>query len=580
MAIVDTITIKEAIEKIDRKNYVLPAIQREFVWSTFQIERLFDSLLRDYPISSFLFWEVEEQNINNYQFYEFIRDYHERDKRHNEEANITGNRGIIAILDGQQRLTSLYIGLKGSYTYKISKKRWDNDDAFPKRRLYLNLLQKSENEEFQYEFKFLTGQEAGQIDENHYWFPVGEILKLKEEYEVNDYLVDNGILRMEKEKSRFANRTLYKLHSVIHKNKTINFFLEKDESLDKVLNIFIRVNSGGTILSYSDLLLSIATAQWKEKDARKEITNFVDEINKIGDGFNFNKDFILKSCLVLSGFKEIAFKVDNFNQNNMRIIELNWENISKSIKTAVLLISSLGYHRDNLTSNNAIIPIAYYLMKRNNPKNFIESTQYLSERRKIFNFLSTVLLKRIFSGQPDNVLRPIRDIIDNSKEVFPLTEIVEKFRGTNKAINFNEDEIDNLFYYQYGQSYSYSSLALLYPNLDYKNKFHLDHIFPKSKFTEKKLLKLGINSEKINFYLENYNSLANLQLLEGIPNQEKSDKNFNEWLNETYPDENNRKNFMGKNYIPNVELTIENFEEFITLRKQLMKTAFSNLVIK
>ena len=93
-------------------------------------------------------------------------------------------------------------------------------------------------------------------------------------------------------------------------------------------------------------------------------------------------------------------------------------------------------------------------------------------------------------------------------------------------------------------------------------------------------MKLGINSEKINFYLENYNSLANLQLLEGIPNQEKSDKNFNEWLNETYPDENNRKNFMGKNYIPNVELTIENFEEFITLRKQLMKTAFSNLVIK
>jgi uncharacterized protein with ParB-like and HNH nuclease domain len=115
MAFVEPITIKDAIDNVHKKNYLLPAIQREFVWGAYQIERLFDSLMRDYPISSFLFWEVEKANIDNYQFYEFVREYHERDNTHNPKANIVGESGITAILDGQQRLTSLYVGLKGAY---------------------------------------------------------------------------------------------------------------------------------------------------------------------------------------------------------------------------------------------------------------------------------------------------------------------------------------------------------------------------------------------------------------------------------------------------------------------------------
>lgn len=113
-----------------------------------------------------------------------------------------------------------------------------------------------------------------------------------------------------------------------------------------MLNIFIRINSGGTILSYSDLLLSIATAQWEQKDAREEINNFVDEINEIGNGFNFNKDFVLKTCLVLTDFSNIAFKVDNFNKSNMLKIESNWEDITKAIRLAVNLVSSFGFNRE------------------------------------------------------------------------------------------------------------------------------------------------------------------------------------------------------------------------------------------
>jgi uncharacterized protein with ParB-like and HNH nuclease domain len=67
MAFVKPISIKEAIDSVHKKKYILPVIQREFVWGTYQIERLFDSLMRDDPISSFLSWEVEKENIKNYQ---------------------------------------------------------------------------------------------------------------------------------------------------------------------------------------------------------------------------------------------------------------------------------------------------------------------------------------------------------------------------------------------------------------------------------------------------------------------------------------------------------------------------------
>jgi hypothetical protein len=364
----------------------------------------------------------------------------------------------------------------------------------------------------------------------------------------------------------------------VHKNKSINFFLERGESLDKVLNIFIRVNSGGTQLSYSDLLLSIATAQWKEKDAKEEITSFVDEINSVGDGFNIDKDFVLKSCLVLSGFKDIAFKVDNFNQDNMLAIEKQWDDIAKAIKSAIVLLSSLGYHRETLTSNNALIPIAGYLYKIGSPDNFAESAKYQNDRQKIFKWLVMVLLKRTFSGQPDNVLRPIREVINTAEDGFPLNEIINKLKGSTKAISFDDDEIDNLLFYQYAQSYTYSVLAFIYPSLDFRNKFHQDHIFPKKLFTRKRLEKHGISAEDIEFYLDNYNYLANLQLLEGVPNQEKSGKEFDIWIKEKYPNKMDRKAYMERHYIPDIDLTLENFRQFIEEREKLIVAAFKKLL--
>ena len=276
--------------------------------------------------------------------------------------------------------------------------------------------------------------------------------------------------------------------------------------------------------------------------------------------------------------KEIAFKVENFNETTLRDIEFAWLDITKAIKAAVVLVASLGYQRDTLTSSNAIVPIAYYLKKIGSPENFHISRAFEEDRKKISKWLRMALLKRTFSGQPDNVLRPMRDVIRDFDQNFPLEHLFDKFKGTSKALTFDDDELVNLTSYEYGEAYTYSALAFLYPSLDFRNRFHLDHIYPKWMFTRKELTKQGVSKEDIPAYLESFNSLANLQLLEGVPNQEKSGKKINQWMEETYPNAADRTAYRNKNYIPEMDLTIANFLQFIELRKALLVSEFQHLL--
>lgn len=573
MAFQTPLTIIEVINDIHAKKYLLPSIQREFVWSQEQIIRLFDSLMRDYPINAFLFWKVPKEKASEFKFYEFIRNFHEKKQRHNPPANISGSDDIMAVLDGQQRLTSLYIALKGSYAAKLPYKRWDNPSAFPEKRLYLNLLSKSDEEDLEYDFAFLTKDESKKADDDHHWFLVGDMLDLKEQDEVNDYLISTDIMQNpDKEKGRFANRALFRLHKVIHINQSISYYLEQNSELDKVLNIFIRVNSGGTTLSYSDLLLSFATAQWEHKDAREEINRFVDEINEIGRGFNIGKDIVLKACLVLCDMQNITFKVDNFNRTNMLKIESEWDNITKAIRGAVSLVSGFGFSRENITSNNLFIPIAYYLKTIGLPNNFDTSSTTVADRRGIKKWFVSSLLKRVFSFAPDGVLKPIRDIIrQNGVTGFPVEKITEHFKGSNRTLQFTEDDYNNLLWNKYGDRDTLVVLSVLYPWADMRNHFHVDHMFPRSKFTKKYLRSKGVSDELIAEFIDNRDYIGSLQLLEGIPNIEKSDKDFDLWLKDTIPAAE-LGDYRKKHFIPDTGLTFDNFLVFLEEREDMLLT--------
>lgn len=563
--------INEVVRQISNNEVYLPAIQRKFVWTYEQIEKLFDSIMLGYPIGTFLFWKVEKSRTNDYTFYKFLQDYHERDRYHNDMApKPEMKEWIIGVLDGQQRLSSLYLALQGSYAYKKPKARWDNDDAFPKRHLYFNVLYKNkprDDDGTTYDFKFLTASEANLNDATHFWLPVKESLKW------NDA---NGYIKFASENNLIANpiaiENLTLLWQRITQDKVINYFEVKAQELDDVLDIFIRVNSGGTVLSKSDLLFSTIVANWEQ--AREEIEQLLKLINNKGDKFDFDNDFIMRACLVLTDCP-VLFNVKNFKRENVQKIRDNWDNIRNSIKKMVELLVEFGFSQENLTSKNATIPIAYHIFKGGKLEN--------EDKKNIKYYLITSLLKFIYGGKGDQVLEAIRNEMrvllkgkyDLKSEGFPLKSLrLLKLPG-EKSLSFTLDDIENLFDYKKG-AYTFMVLSIIYPHLKLGQiKFHQDHLHPASLFSRTNLKELKTPESVWSEWINKKDTIPNLQLLEGLENEIKSKSLLKGWVEKevlTNPI------YESINYIPNVPLELENFEQFYESRKQLIISKFKEVM--
>ena len=179
------ISIQDAINNINQE-FLLPAIQRKFVWSSQQICMLFDSIMRGYPINSFMMWEVTDSAIkNDYKFYEFVKGYCQRFNEENPyRPTHAATPNFKAVIDGQQRLTSLYTGLCSTYAYKQPRVWWpstQDDEILPPRKLYLDLMnpiQSEDNESMMlYNFRFLTEKQFATAKDDHHWYCLHDILK-------------------------------------------------------------------------------------------------------------------------------------------------------------------------------------------------------------------------------------------------------------------------------------------------------------------------------------------------------------------------------------------------------------------
>jgi len=567
------ITIKEAVENIENNKFLLPAIQREFVWSHSKIEWLFDSIMRNYPISSFLFWQVEGETKKGYRFYKFINEYREYYKTHNEEISTDGINDFQAILDGQQRLTSIYIGLKGSYAYKTYRRKWEDTEwSIPTRHLYLNISKELKDEEDGriYEFKFLKKDNTKTnviYENNQKWFKVGAILNYEDEEKFDNFV--------EELDNKFARKALRQLRRTVLEKEIINYFLEKEQDLDKALNIFIRINSGGEPLNFSDLIMSIAVANWRKTDAREAIHTLVDNIRD--KGFTISKDFVLKTFLYLYS-KDIKFKVKNFSNENAKDFEDKWEDIRNSILEVFNLVKSFGFTDYTLTSKNALIPVIYYLFHKKIYKDFSNKIENKNDREIIKKWLHVMLIKRVFGASADTILSQIRNAFTNDFESIKINDEIFEFPVSlinskiKKDISVSDEFIKELLCTQKDDKYAFSILSLLYPTLDYKNNsFHKDHLHPISIFTKDFIENLEIDTEKKEEYYQPcvYNGIYNLQMLDANENMSKNDSDLKEWI-EKETNAKNRKIFLESHLIPDIDLSIENFCDFIDKREQIL----------
>jgi uncharacterized protein with ParB-like and HNH nuclease domain len=562
------ITIHQAIERINRNEFLLPAFQREFVWSTHQIERLFDSLMQGYPISSMLFWKVKGDTKADFRFYQFLKKYIQYYSIHNDTIATNGVNDFHAVLDGQQRLTALYIGLCGSYAYHEYRRAYAYSEwSYPTRHLYLNLTSEyseDESDKGKYIFKFFDKtttheKELFADSNNEHWFRLGAIMDIHKTDSIDDFAEKYQLTKEEK-------RVVKLLERVIYTGLSINYYEEDEQIPDKAVNIFVRINSGGTTLSFSDILMSIAIASWK-KDARTEINNLVDIIRT--KGFGIDKDYVLKSFLMLY-HKDVRFKITSFRNDFIEHIESNWENICNAILNLFDLIKTFGLNDYTLTTKNATLPILYYIYHRGIFNDFPKKTCYKNDREIIRKWLLAVLIRRTFGGQGDSVLMQSRraftkdiekEFIGSSNE-FPSVIINKEIR---KYIEVGDDYIEELLQTQKDSQYSFSILALLYPDMDYKNNnFHQDHLHPAATYGNLS----DEDKQTYGWYI--YNSIYNLQMLDANENMSKNAMSLKDWIQQETKN-SDPKRFMESHIIPqNIDLDLTNFSEYIQNRKVLL----------
>ncbi|PDW69023.1 nuclease, EndA/NucM family protein [Helicobacter pylori] len=398
-----------------------------------------------------------------------------------------------------------------------------------------------DNPEDNYQFEFHA--KTPENDEEHFWFKVGDILELKS---VITYARGH---ELDSEESAL----LEKLKNAFCTEKLISYFEETEKNINKVLNIFIRVNSGGVELNYSDLLMSILTASFSS-DIREKMNELVDALKDKGFP-NVGQDQVLKTCLLLIG-KDTAFELKNFNKKNIKKIEENWEKITESIYDAANLLETFGY-AGHLGSAYILSSLAYfYFLKQKMDKN---------DEEQALKFVRNAQIMGYFDGSTDTKFSIIAHSIKEARTFEAFNHNLAKHE-TN-PLKITNDAIEGMVFFD-RHTKVFPVLQILYPNLNYKTTtFHIDHIYPKSKFKKK--------NEKLDkdFY-ECGNHLYNLQLLEGTENQAKKDKDPEVWLKEEYKDERSIEEYKKRNYIdPNLKLEWENIKEFREKREEaIIKT--------
>lgn len=511
------ISIKKLVKGIN-EDYFLPEIQREFVWDNNKnkfedkLYDLFDSIVRGYPIGTLLFWETKYDNLVEYNI--TVLKFLSNSNKENEiiERYNFKEKKINLVLDGQQRMTILNLALRGVFEDEYRSKR-------RKRYLFFNLLSNPENDkeinERNYEFELFTNEEDFFVKDDKIWWKVSN--SIKENFDIfgerNKILSKlNGI----KDENNLIEKNIWNLFRALDSDNISYYQVDSEKSDEEALEIFVRVNSGGVALTYSDLLFSKIKQYWKKGenkvDAREDFSDFLNMINK--NNFSFDNDFILKTSLVLID-KDIKYQVKNFNKENVELIKEKWEQIKESIKIIVDFLENININsKKYLRSNNAIIPLIFYV--HSNKLKEIDMTSKNSDLMR--KYLYSVLLNGVFGGQTDSLLRDSRNIIkSNQKNLFPLEELFKAFSNRNKIVRRGDDLKELIEDIKYNTDKSKLILSIIYGN-SLPKEFQEDHMFPRSKMLKK--------------YDKNIvDNIANIQAL-GRENQIKSNKSFENWLNE------------------------------------------------
>jgi Protein of unknown function (DUF1524) len=228
--------------------------------------------------------------------------------------------------------------------------------------------------------------------------------------------------------------------------------------------------------------------------------------------------------------------------------------------------------RENLTSVNALMPIAYYLYRIDEDLSEGTTSFHIENTDRIRRWLMASLLNNVFGGQSDQTLgvarKTLAEALRNGRDfpLLPLNEALSK--QIKRTASFSDETIATILSAKYGSKPIFFILSLLYDEKNWgTTTYQIDHIFPRSKINRNALLGTNMPASKVEQILEASERVGNLQLISAKDNQSKNDQAFDFWITSRNDD------FVSRHLIPpDRELwDIRRLPEFVAEREKLIR---------
>lgn len=556
----NSITIYEALQNIKDGKYVMPAFQRQYVWSMEQIEKLWDSILLDYPIATFLFWHVDDDNVTwDTYFCNFLSEVtfdsrKQADSVNYDLSNIDVRITDTAVLDGQQRLTSLFLSLLGnSYIRQKHARRNNNGGLVTKLLIELNKNKLTVDEEEynskKYDIKF--SEKVGKLSPTQ--FEIKNIMDKKFQDETTrPQAIEAAIVNVPADSKEYAREILNKLYNKIFVEKLIRFTEIQDMKQDDALEMFVRFNSGGKALRKSEITMSILEAYWPS--AKTEFGKLLTDSYA-----DFGSDFIIRSALMLYG----DVVKSNISKQIAEELKNNWNEFKKAFKTLEIVLKGMKIEVSRFSSSwNVLLPIVYFIYYNPDYNNNLEGIRAYLVRAVLFTYFQ--------SGTTGKLQQMKSNINSNDQEI--TVDMLEQMND----LRVTDGKIEDILNAEKGSRVA--GEALYYLSLDWRNKnfkYEQDHLHPFDRFEGSK--PLSVSMEDWRRWRGNRNRLSNLQLLEGRSNGSKKDMRLADYYNDMNDDQ--KVEFCKQAMIPqDVSLEIEDFEKFYEARKAILTERIRELL--
>lgn len=570
-------TIARALELIRSEHLLLPHIQRKYVWDTERIERLFDSLMRGYPIGTFLFWNLEPQQREEGVFYRFMDEIDESRIRPNPLAVIKDDSPLtqtFGVLDGQQRLTSLLVGLTGTYIAKRRYARTTSTDAFHPLRLHFNILStvfdaedvdESERDDKQhFQLRFLSVDQAATRRTDEFWVAVPDLLPLSTHGRCRAEIerLSAVALEMTDQLATIGARNLERLRKRLWEDNHVSFFDLTAPSVLQMSEIFVRINSAGRPLSRTDLMFSTIVARWPE--GRAEVDELIERLNRKGRGMRFDSDFVMRSCLVLTDL-EVLFKTQTFSQDNIDLIRQRWDSITDALERAVDFMISIGFSEETLSSHSVIIPLAYFIHHNGDLE---------ASRAGLRQFVLRSLLKNVWQSKTDHALRDIRRHFRQhlrSSSVLRTADFIGLALPEDRSLEVTLADITRMLDARRQTAFPVLAAAYGDDRVDLAQA-RVASLHPDGQFTRAKLRHLQLSPETEERILDLHLRVPNLYLSIDDAHEQRTGETLAQLIERLGPEAAER--FRARHFISaDARLSLVRFEEFAEMRRTMLGVA-------